>query len=107
MDISVHGTTYTTPAQMAARVTELTYKNRVHGESDGRVTELNMLFDAMESLAVAQPLVPADVAVVGLAPAQRTVITVLQNQTYLTANDAPVLTLEVEYDIASYHWEKN
>lgn len=48
MALSIHGTTYNTVTQMTSRIAELTYKNRLLGESDERVTELNAIYESLE-----------------------------------------------------------
>lgn len=84
--ITVHGTTYHTAVQAAARITELTYLNRIHGESDGRVTELDDLFTAMEDLAASMLNDPSSPRPGQPSPAQRMVATVLSTQKYLLAS---------------------
>jgi hypothetical protein len=49
--IKAHGATYKNMAQINARIAELSYLNRAHGDSDGRVTELNCIFEALEMAA--------------------------------------------------------
>lgn len=56
--IKAHGVEYKNMAQINARIAELTYLNRAHGPSDGRVTELDTIFGALE--LEAQKQLPED-----------------------------------------------
>lgn len=88
--LKAHGREYNTMAAVAARVTELSFLNRINGESDGRVTEQLTIWDALIQYADdLEAEYPTDAVHMALA-----------NQTYLTANDAPVLSVFEELAIA-------
>lgn len=89
MALSIHGTTYNTVMQMTSRIAELTYKNRLLGESDDRATELNAIFESLEATTDFDSDEHRQYAT-GI---------VLSNMVYLSARDAPVLTIEEEFDI--------
>lgn len=51
--ITAHGATYSTAAEADARIAELNTINLQVGASDGRVTEIMCIMDALEAAAVA------------------------------------------------------
>ena len=75
--------------QMTSRVAELTYENRLFGESDGRATELDSIFEAIE----------AATGFIGDDHRKTATQLVLGNMLYLAQHAAPVLTVEVELDL--------
>lgn len=89
MAITIQGITYQTVMQMTSRVAEISYANRLFGDSDGRATELDSLFEAIES---ATGFTEDD---------HRKTATqlVLGNMVYLAEHAAPVLPVEVELDV--------
>lgn len=89
MAITIQGITYQTVMQMTSRVAEISYANRLFGESDGRATELDSIFEAIEA---ATGFTEDD---------HRKTATqlVLGNMVYLAEHAAPVLPVEVELDV--------
>ena len=92
-----HGRKYETMAAIAARITELQYLNWLHGDSDGRATEQALIYNALidycqKTLNAKYPTTAVHMA--------------LANQTYLMANDAPVLSVWEELKIAVENTDK-
>lgn len=49
MSITAHGATYSSPAEAQARIAELNELNQQLGASDGRVTEILLITEAMQA----------------------------------------------------------
>lgn len=85
--IKAHGVEYLTLPQVAARIAKLAYKNALHGPSDGRVTELEAIFVALDDAT-------------GSADAT---VQLLANAEYLGKFKAPILAIDRETDIVRWN----
>ena len=98
--LNVHGIEYPNSAMLTARIAELAYGNWKHGESDGRVTELNAIFEGLESMSQAE--LPEDTHPIKRG---RHVLASMEYLfkmlTWLGSHNAPVNPVQTEMDVAA------
>jgi hypothetical protein len=91
LGISAQGVEYKTMPHVLARLAELQYENLgPAGESDGRVTETNLIFEALEVMA----------RDFGAEHVGRAVQYLFTMTTWLMLNDAPINPIGTEMGVA-------